>query len=73
MSILHVGTGLPGDFATIQAAVNAAVNGDTIDIAAGTYREQATISGKVLTIHGAGDGHSTMRYLSLTSRKAGFA
>ena len=59
MSIWHVGIGLPGefDFATIQAAVDAALNGDTIDIAAGTYREQATISGKVLTIHGAGDGH----------------
>ena len=55
MSILHVRTG-PGDFATIQAAVDAAANGDTIDIAAGTYREQVTVSGKVLTIHGAGDG-----------------
>jgi pectin methylesterase-like acyl-CoA thioesterase len=55
VSILHVGTG-PGDFAHIQDAVDAALNGDTIDIAAGTYREQVTISGKVLTIHGAGDG-----------------
>jgi Ca2+-binding RTX toxin-like protein len=53
--ILNVGTA-PGDFTTIQAAVNAAVNGDTIQIAAGTYREQVTINGKNLTVHGAGDG-----------------
>ena len=55
MPILNVGTA-PGDFTTIQAAVNAAVNGDTIQIAAGTYREQVTINGKDLTVHGAGDG-----------------
>jgi hypothetical protein len=52
---LNVGTA-PGDFPTIQAAVNAAANGDTIEIAAGTYREQVTINGKDLTVHGAGDG-----------------
>ncbi len=55
MPILNVGTA-PGDFTTIQAAVNAAANGDTIEIAAGTYREQVTINGKDLTVHGAGDG-----------------
>ena len=55
MSILHVGTG-PGDFDTIRDAVNAALNGDTIEIAAGTYREQVTVNRKDLTIHGAGDG-----------------
>jgi pectin methylesterase-like acyl-CoA thioesterase len=55
VSILHVGTG-PGDFAHIQDAVDAALNGDTIDIAAGTYREQVTVNGKDLTFHGAGDG-----------------
>jgi Ca2+-binding RTX toxin-like protein len=51
VTILNV---VPGQ--SIQAAVNAAVNGDTIEIAAGTYREQVTINGKDLTIHGAGDG-----------------
>jgi hypothetical protein len=50
-----VGTG-PGDFAHIQDALDAALNGDTIDIAAGTYREQVTVNGKDLTFHGAGDG-----------------
>jgi Ca2+-binding RTX toxin-like protein len=53
--ILNVGTA-PGDFPTIQAAVNAAANGDTIEIAAGTYREQVTINGKDLTVHGAAAG-----------------
>jgi Pectinesterase. len=48
---LNVG---PGQ--SIQAAVDAAVNGDTIEIAAGIYVEQVTINGKDLTIHGAGDG-----------------
>ena len=45
-----------GGYATIQAAVDAAVNGDTILIAAGTYREQVTVDGKDPTVHGAGDG-----------------
>jgi Ca2+-binding RTX toxin-like protein len=51
VTILNV---VPGQ--SIQAAVNAAVNGDTIEIAQGTYREQVTINGKDLTVHGAGAG-----------------
>jgi pectin methylesterase-like acyl-CoA thioesterase len=46
--------GANGCFATIQAAVNAAISGDTITVAAGTYRELVTINGKTLTITGAG-------------------
>jgi pectin methylesterase-like acyl-CoA thioesterase len=53
-----VGTGGSFNFSTIQAAVNAAGNGDTIEIAAGTYREQVTVSGKDITIHGAGAGQT---------------
>jgi pectin methylesterase-like acyl-CoA thioesterase len=47
-----------GDFATIQAAIDAAGNGDTIEIGAGAYREQLTIVGKNVTIQGAGAGQT---------------
>lgn len=37
---------VPGDYATIQAAVDAAVDGDVIKVGPGTYAEQIVISGK---------------------------
>ena len=39
MTILNVSTA-PGDFHTIQAAVNAAMNDDTIEIAPGVGRDE---------------------------------
>ncbi|MHC4748207.1 MAG: right-handed parallel beta-helix repeat-containing protein, partial [Planctomycetota bacterium] len=45
---LHV----PADYATIQAAVDAAASGDTIHVAPGVYVEQTTITGKDLTLIG---------------------
>ncbi len=47
---ITVGPG--GDHATIQAAINAAVVGDTIEVAAGTYAENVTVN-KSVSILGA--------------------
>jgi fibronectin-binding autotransporter adhesin len=41
---------------SIQAAVNAAVSGDTIEIDAGHYKENVTIVGKQLTLIGQANG-----------------
>lgn len=43
---------VPGDYATIQAAVDAATSGMTINVAAGQYEEQVRIEGKNLTLRG---------------------
>ena len=50
-----------GDFTSIQAAVDAAASGDTINVAAGTYEESVSISAKTLTIEGAGVGATILR------------
>lgn len=44
---------VPRDFATIQAAVNAAAPGDTVNVGPGTYTEQVVIN-KDLDVHGSG-------------------
>jgi len=44
---------VPASYATIQAAIDAAVSNDVINIAAGTYTEYLNIT-KPLTIKGAG-------------------
>jgi parallel beta-helix repeat protein len=51
---------VPRDFRTIQAAVDAAAPGDTIDVGRGTYTEEVVI-GKDLDLRGAGPGATTIR------------
>lgn len=53
---------VPGDFATIQAAVSAANPNDTIEVAAGTYSERVVINKSDLTIIGL-DGSAGPRVI----------
>ena len=51
---------VPGDQPTIAAAISASVNGDTIQIASGTYNEHSlNTGGKAITIIGAINGDGT--------------
>ena len=46
---------------SIQAAINAAHDGDTIFIAAGTFQEQLTLDGKHVTLSGAGQDQTIIK------------
>ena len=50
---------VPSSYSTIQDAVDAAKDGDTIKVAAGTYEESVDTSGKDLTITGTSGAAST--------------
>jgi parallel beta-helix repeat protein len=41
---------IPGDFSTIQAGIDASVNGDTVVVASGVYGEHITFSGKSILL-----------------------
>jgi hypothetical protein len=45
---------VPGDFASIQAAIDAAVDGDEVQVAPGTYLERLDFGGKAIAVIGSG-------------------
>ena len=45
---------VPGTFSTIQSAINAASNGDTVLVQIGFYAEALNFSGKSITVRGVG-------------------
>ena len=61
-NVFLVGAG--SDYTTIQSAIDAASNGDTIMIADGTYAENLTIGGKYLTLQGVDDSGASATKLT---------
>ncbi|HEV2351619.1 MAG TPA: choice-of-anchor D domain-containing protein [Terriglobia bacterium] len=55
-TIIHV----PADQPTIQAAINAAVNGDTVQVSPGTYTENINFNGKAITVTSTGGPQVTI-------------
>lgn len=51
---------VPGDQATIQGAINAANNGDTVLVAPGTYYENINFKGKAITVTSSGGAAVTI-------------
>ncbi len=51
---------VPADYSTIQEAVNAAVDGDTVRVAPGTYPENIDFLGKAVTVESTNGAGSTI-------------
>ena len=56
----YSGLSVSRPFATIQAAIDAAVDGDTILVWPGTYEEEIMFRGKAITVQSAGDAAMLM-------------
>lgn len=51
---------VPADYSTIQSAINAAVNGDTVLVSPGTYFETINFQGKAITVTSAAGAQTTV-------------
>ena len=58
---------VPQEFSSIQAAIDAAVEGDTVTVAAGTYFERIDFLGKAISVVGAGAENTVVDASSLDS------
>ena len=55
-AVIHV----PGDYPTIQEAIQHAANGDIVEAAAGTYKENIDFLGKAVTVRGVKGPYHTV-------------
>jgi len=65
-----VDQGGAGDFTTIGAAITTAIDGDTINVNAGTYDEAITINEAISLIGVAGAGSTTLTYTNTSALRS---